>query len=503
MPELFEMLKFISRRRSESGRRGQSYSYSGKTVARVQPIQPPKPSDYEAHHALVEGLERFNGAIEPASLARLKALRMLEQEGLPLQSKVIDQYLRNQDTLKLAKQALWRECHMFWTQMAMAYVNLLKQVVKEPAEGPFKSWMPILALKSIRYTALSFRWGYHQGQIPTLFSWRRMNKLYRVAERAHVAAMEIEEFGIKTTAAREYSLALLLDLAHPIGFKPREIELAANILESLPYAPAPSQRLLKQQHTHGVDLSSGHGAFNLDQGWVPGKRLRYLDFSQIHNQIEQAVLTLPTNEERFFCRQLASIIERGGVRRRGPRAEAKGCYWVAIGMDAIEKILDPQKGGGPKPLLEPWLTRDQSQDGVGFVVADGEPVSAGQLLLASTEPEEHNWQLMVVRWHDMENGKQLVGAQCLSRHPKGVTYELNEQSKPQFGFMLFLPMLDAATGVSNVMLPKSVFKSGTELKLHDGESSYQLRLAGVVEEHGAWMRSGFEVLARESLEKVA
>ena len=501
MPELFEMLKFIAIRRSESGRKG--LSYSDKPVVQVQPMQPPKPSDYEAHHALVEGLERFNGAIEPASLARIKALRVLEQEGLSLQAKVVDQYLRNQDTLKLAKQALWRECHMFWTQLAMAYVNLLKQVVKGPLEEPFKSWLPILALKSIRYTALSFRWGYHQGQMPTLFGWRRMNKLYRVAERAHVAEMEIEEFGLRTTCAREYSLALLLDLAHPIGFKPREIELAANILESQPALPVPSLRLSKQQHTHGVDLSSGQGAFNLDQGWVPGKRLRYLDLGQIHNQIEQVVLTLPTNEARFFCRQLASIIQRGGVRRRSPRMESNGCYWVAIGMDAIQQILDPQKAGGRKPLLEPWLSRDQSQEGVGFVVAEGEPVSVGQLLLVSTEPEEHNWQLMVVRWHDMENGKQLVGAQCLSRHPKGVTYELQEQSDQPLGFMIFMPMLDTAAGVSNVLLPKSVFKSRMELKLQDGDLSYHLQLTQAVGDHGAWVRSGFEVLARESLEKVA
>lgn len=501
MPELFEMLKYIARRRSESGRKGLLPAI--RKAAKNQPAEPPRPSDYEAHHALVEELERFNGAMEPASLKRLKALRVLEQEGLPLQAKVAEQYLRNQDTLKMARQALWRECHMFWTQLAMAYVGLLKQAASGPARETFKSWLPMLALKSIRYTALSFRWGYHQGQVPTLFGWRRLNKIYRLAERNNLAEQEIEESGLKTSCAREYTLAVLLDLASPVGFKAKEIELAANILESLPTLPMPSARLFRNQHTHAVDLSSGQGAFHLDRGWVPGKRLRYLDIGLVQAQIEQAVFALPTNEARFFCRQLASIIERGGIRRRSPRTESSGRYWVAIGMEAIEKILDPRQAGEPKPLLEPWLSRDESPEGIGFIVAEGAPVSPGQLLLVSAEPEEHSWQLMVVRWSSNENGKQTIGTQCLSRHPKCVVYELQDDQESHAGPMLFLPLLDKTEGVSNVLLPRPVYASGLELKLNDGELSYQLRLAEAVEEHGDWVRAGFEVLGREAVEKVA
>lgn len=501
MPELFEMLRYIARRRSESGRKGLG-SHS-RTAARNLVEEPPKPSDYEAHHALVEELERFNGAMEPASPSRLKALQGLEEEGLPLQARVADQYRRNQETLKMAKQALWRECYMFWAQLAAAYTNMLKQAVSGAAKETFKPWLPLLALKSIRYTALSFRWGYHQAQTPTLFNWRRLNKIYRVAERAGLAEKEMEAFGLQTSCAREYVLALLLDLAHPIGFKPREIELAATILESLPRLPVPSSRLSRKQHTHAVDLASGQGAFNLDQGWLPGKRLRYLDFSTIHTQIERTMFSLSTNEARYFCQQLASIIERGGVRRRSPRTESSGRYWVATGMEAIQKILDPQRAGGPKPLLDPWVSRDESQEGIGFIVADAAPVAAGQLLLVAAEPEEHGWQLMAVRWSREENGKQAVGAQRLSRHPKGVIFELMNHPGQPAGTLYFIPMLDTASGVSNVLLPRTVFEGGLELKLLDGGVSYHLRLGRAVEEHGEWVRADFEVLARESIEKVA
>lgn len=365
MPELFEMLQFVARRRAESGRKGLNAS---RSAARTQSAEP-KPSDYEAHHALVDELERFNGAMEGVSLGRMKALRVLEQEGLPLQAKVIDQYLRNQETLKLARQALWRECHLFWAQLALGYVNLLKQVVRGPAKDRFKPWLPVLVMKSIRYTALSFRWGYHQGRMPTMFGWRRLNKMYRLAERAQVAEMEIEEHGQKTSCAREYSLALLVDLAHPVGLKPGEIELAAHILKSLPALPLPSMRLSRQRHSHAVDLAIGQGAFKLDQGWVPGKHLRYLDIGNLRAQIEQAADALPTDHARYFSSQLAGIIERGGVRRRSSRTETSGRYWVAVGMEAILAILDPQQPGAAKPPLESWLSKDESPEGVGFMLS--------------------------------------------------------------------------------------------------------------------------------------
>ncbi len=499
MPELFEMLKYIARRRSASGRKGQK---SPRPSPRTQPGDP-KPSDYDAHHAVVEGLERFNGALQAASVEHINGLRALELEGLPLQSRIIDQYLRNQETLKLARQVLWRECHMFWSQLALAYVNLLKQAVKGPAKHTLNSWLPLIAAKSIRYTALSFRWSYHQGDMPSVFGWRRLNKIYRLVERAQVAEVEIEEHGQLTSCAREYSLALLMDLANPAGLKPREIELSASILEALPALPLPSMRLVKKQHTHAVDLATGQGAFKLDQSWVPGKRLRYLDIGCLHAQIEQAAAALVSDHARHFCRQLASIIERGGVRRSHPRNGAGGHYWVAVGMEAILAILDPQEPGADKPPLEPWLSKDESPEGVGFEAEHRGALLPGELLLVSAEPQNNNWQLMAVRWSRSQNGALLVGAQCLSRHPLGVRCVLPDQPGNSATSLVFMPLLDTREGVSNLMLPKSAFRRGLELKLRGGKLNYRLQLGAPVEDHGDWVRSGLEVLSREPGGKAA
>jgi hypothetical protein len=327
--------------------------------------------------------------------------------------------------------------------------------------------------------------------------------MYRLAERAGVAEMELDENGQKTSCAREYSLALLMDLAHPEGLKPSEIELAARILESLPALPLPSMRLSRQEHSHAVNLATGQGAFKLDQGWVPGKRLRYLDIGSLRAQIELAADALPTEHARNFSSQLAAIIERWGVRRGSPRTEASGRYWVATGMEAILAILDPQQPGGAKPPLETWLSQDVSPEGVGFAVEEGTPPAIGELLLVSAEPEANYWQLMVVRWTRNEEDKFLVGAQCLSRHPVGVRCASAEQHDQGPTSMVFMPLLDTREGVSNLLLPKSAFRKGLLQKLYGGHFAYRLLLGAAVEEHGDWIRSGLEVLAREPLEQVA
>jgi hypothetical protein len=114
MNDLFEMLNTITRRRK---------AVAGSPFASVKSTEKwlknlPSDSDYDTHHALVQGLERFNAENEPASLNRMKSLMKLEAAGLPMQLRVVDQYVRNQSSFRLARQALWRESWVFWSLLA-------------------------------------------------------------------------------------------------------------------------------------------------------------------------------------------------------------------------------------------------------------------------------------------------------------------------------------------------------------------------------------------------
>ncbi|MBV5325093.1 MAG: hypothetical protein J0626_07415, partial [Rhodospirillaceae bacterium] len=126
----------------------------------------PSDSDYDTHHALVEGLERFNAENEAASLHRMKSLMKLEAAGLPLQSRIVEQYVRNQASFRLARQALWRESWMFWSLLADAWLALLKQAYRSPASAELKPHAAEIATRALRYAGLVMRWDYHQARNP-------------------------------------------------------------------------------------------------------------------------------------------------------------------------------------------------------------------------------------------------------------------------------------------------------------------------------------------------
>jgi len=80
MSDLFEMLTTITRRRKSEG--GSPFASVKATERWLKNLH--ADSDYDAHHALVEGLERFNAENVAASLGRMKSLMKLEEAGLPL-----------------------------------------------------------------------------------------------------------------------------------------------------------------------------------------------------------------------------------------------------------------------------------------------------------------------------------------------------------------------------------------------------------------------------------
>ncbi|MBS0312285.1 MAG: hypothetical protein JSR88_13190, partial [Proteobacteria bacterium] len=141
------MLSTITRRRkAEAGSPFASVKATEKWLKNLH-----ADSDYDAHHVLVEGLERFNAENEPATLGRMKSLMKLEEAGLPLQSRIIEQYVRNQAAFRLARQALWRESWVFWSLLAEAWLCLLKQAYRNPASAELKPFAAEMATRAVRY----------------------------------------------------------------------------------------------------------------------------------------------------------------------------------------------------------------------------------------------------------------------------------------------------------------------------------------------------------------
>jgi len=506
MTALFEMLNTITRRRK---------AVAGSPFASVKATEKwlknlPSDSEYDTHHALVEGLERFNAENEAASANRMKSLMKLEAAGLPLQLRIVEQYVRNQGAFRLARQALWRESWVFWSLLAEAWLTLLKQAYRSPASAELKPFAPEIATRALRYVGLVMRWEYHQARNPAASAWRRVHKIYRLVERDGYAMRKVTIDARPTHCAREYALVVLMGLVHPLGYRAQEIEAIAQILEGYDPLPLPTQAPRPGEHTHVVDLSLSEGASVLDGACVQGRRLRYFALKSLIGYLKSLDQSAAAEGDDGLSRQMASLIERGGISRNRQRTNRFGRVWVAGGMDHILTALadpDTAKGGA---ALEPWVFRDESMEGMGFALsaaqAQAQPLPHGRLVAVSRDLSENVWQLLAVRWTREEDGQYLVGTQCLSRHPKRVEIHCEEAgsaAKQEKTWAVFLPMNHLGQSVSNLLIPQTHYQLGAPLTLLDGDVVYRLRLGEVQESHEGWLRVGMDVVGREQFAAAA
>jgi len=173
---------------------------------------------------------------------------------------------------------------------------------------------------------------------------------------------------------------------------------------------------------------------------------------------------------------------------------------VASGIANILAILALPEAASASPPLEPWMLRDESAEGMGFALPAAQALPHGRLVAVSWDPSEHAWQLLAIRWTREDERQHLVGTQFLSRHPKRVEIFSEANAAGVAGdkaWAVFLPMVNAEQGVSNLLLPQARYQLGAQLMLRDGDLMYRLRLGEVLESHEGWLRVGMDVLGRE------
>jgi hypothetical protein len=197
---------------------------------------------------------------------------------------------------------------------------------------------------------------------------------------------------------------------------------------------------------------------------------------------------------------VASLIERGGVRRNRQRTNRFGRVWVAAGMNNILAALAQPEAAKTHPSMEPWMLRDESTEGMGFALPEAPTLPHGRLVAVTWDPSENIWQLLAIRWNREEDGQHLVGTQRLSHHPKRV--EVYFEPAGQTGaqdktWAVFMPMTHLDQGGSNLLIPRTHYRLGAPLMLRDGDILYRLRLGEVQESHEGWLRVGMDVIGRE------
>ncbi len=454
-------------------------------------------SDYDMHHALVEGLERFNGDARGDISNRIKMLRIMEETGIPLQAGILSQYLHDQGTPASAKQSLWRECHLFWDQLTVAYLSMLKPALRGSEEGKLEPWSAEITLKSLRYSALTMRWEYFRGGRPSESAWLRLHKIYRMAEMGGVALSKVEVEGRETDCVQEYVRALLYDLANIYAFSPAESRLVMEILDDLEKLPVPEIGLRHDRHTHMVDLAAVHGPKVIADKWVPGNRLRYLELQDVLDELNARAAKAQDELESDICKRLSKVINRSGAHRNAPRQSRFGEVETVFGADSVGKLFSPYRGMVlNKEIL---LLRDESNEGLGFVLEDKCKHSTGTLFAVNRGEGSSGWQLLAVRWAREEADEWLLGAESLSKHPRRVEIEWEKEGQENdTEVAIFLPLAKAKGDMSsNLLLPHTAYSLGRVVMLRDDGSQYRMRLGEIIETHESWLRVGFDVLSRQ------
>lgn len=514
MTDLFEMLDTITQRISgkegspfhfeTTARKGNDSPFGTVATARKWLKSLPDASDYDAHHALVEGLERFNAENADADAERLKVLMAIEEAGFPLQGLIVEQYLHSHVSFPLARQALWRESKAFWSLLATAWFKMLKHAYKGPAHLELQSWRAQIAARALHYVGQTMRWDYHNAQPPSAVAWQRVHNIIRMAERDGYANAPVTLDARQTTCAREYSLAVLIEMTNPLDYTAKDIEAIAQQFEGFPGLPLPESGFESGRHTHAVDLSASEGAFVLDGDQPTGALLRFFDLTPLVAHLE-AVEPLPgANEEPGLYRQIANLILSDDVRRSSRRIHRFGQVWVAAGMGNILASLACAKGGRPRQAMEPWILRDESADGMGFSLDASTALPHGRLIAVSTNSSD--WQLLAIRWNQEATGQLLVGAQRLSRHPKRVEINFagDAAGAPRAPtHAVFLPISGTDTRLSNLLLPQTHYQPGAQLTFRDGDTLYRVRLGQVCESHERWVRVSIDVLGQEQIVEAA
>jgi len=496
------MLGLLEKIRSLTGRseRRRSTPFVSVKATRKWLNDLPGVSEYDRHHALVEGLERYNGDTRGDALTRVRVLLLIEEAGLPLQAGLVEQFLESHERNDAARQALWRECHLFWDQLIVAYLPFLNIVLRSNVESEkLLALAPQIAARSLRYFSLAMRWEFLRGRRPAESAWRRLHKIYRAVESAGMVLDKVSIGGRETSSAREYVMTLLFDLANPYAFDAAEIRTALELLEDIPELPVPESGLRHGRHSHMVDLTATGGPERIDDRWVPGGRLRYLDFHGVIQAFEQRASRAPDSPQSVVCRKLAKVIGRAGAIRGVPRRPRFGEVRAVFGAEQVFALFE-QHGRIPPPC-EFITLRDESGKGIGFVLNDERAIEPGSLLAVDREDGRATWQILAARWEAAEGMHWLLGTEVLSRYPKRVEVEWEKAgSGRETASALFLPLASASQGAtSNLLLPQAAYQAGGELLLRqDDGTRYHLRLGSVVETHESWLRVEFDVLSREA-----
>jgi len=494
---------------------------------------------------------------------RLKLLEAYRQPVATVCEALEKEYIGN--SLPLSTKALQSASRARNLQIEMANgYKLLAQALAESLNGKakdkVKTQLALTAQRAIYHLASSIYHAYIAYHPATPGVWREIHRLFNFAQHYSAATLEIEdqlnEVNGKSTVARIYKKAILLDLSGPYHLPGRSVQNINHCLDkwgdlaSLSVATAlpkdACQFLITKERDSSGEVYNGNTVDStrmkdylvlntLQLARHVHSRLKSIHAGQVPEEdgIKGGVFTEENSREL-----LGKLVTAWGInpKRNFRRVSRKGdTINAALGIEAInfwlnggETLVLSSEFVGPMPQKSKVGTLymqadDQAADKPISVELEKNPdlhyvdwdvidESAGGLAIATARPrhqrtkvgdmmgirggENGHWEIAVIRWIKTADQETVsVGLQRLAPHAVAVAINVldAEGKDTKFKPALLLPTMPALKQPATIVAEKSSVSIGSHFFVDNGFQLSEAKVTKIIESTSAFERFEFNI----------
>ena len=458
-----------------------------------------------------DALRLFVASPEPLTDERFRLLLRLHGLGGTTQDGLRQRYLAGGAFPQRVRERLWQAGMDFHRQLAAVYTAFAKHYSghRPGRAGAAGAELARAVGGALLSSKLESRWGYFRGVPVPPWRWRRLHRLYCLAEKRGFA----EEYVIigdnsATTCADEYLQILALDVLTPSALPPAQTELLGLWLAH----HCVGGRLSRIRPAgaafpvhSGRSVEDGSGAGGGSRYWLPGLLLNALTVSagEIHALGEEAQGVFARAHRVWSqARAVDGGAEPGEGGGRGPASGGGALDIPATAVERPEFTLPM----APRPTVpRPSGARHSPSEPASL--AAGRPQAGNDsgtgATAAGAKILETDREAAALRWmREFQPGQAVVSIERLSHVPRPVWLSgeagcLSAAAQAaQKVPALFLPQVDRQGMASSLVLPTRAYGCAGIYRLVDGPAVYRVRLTTLVESRPAWVRARFIVLGR-------
>ncbi|HMX15646.1 MAG TPA: hypothetical protein PKD29_02275 [Rhodocyclaceae bacterium] len=303
-----------------------------------------------------------------AAGARIEILEALRQPVIAVQETGLKRFAGKALPLAAGEEAAFEATQNLWQALADGYLRCIEAWISEArSDADRKALAAERALAALGAKQLDI---YRGGRQPAPPHWRLLHAVFRAAEDMRVTGVGVAEEegrGASSTPMAAYAAALLLHLASPHEFTPRQLawvvrwarRWSGKVVVGLSMPSDPKAIPVC------VDLASDQPA-----GYMPraGDGARWLDPTELRRSVKTRIVRLDKGESpaslqlgddctQPACGEVLNQVYqrwcRGGLGRRQDRRPADGGCEFVCDIPAIHYYLS-----GRKPFKQPGMAGD-------------------------------------------------------------------------------------------------------------------------------------------------